>query len=60
MVKIRVDQEKCIGCGACVSICPSGFKMVEGKAVEKNKEVKKLTCEKDAAESCPVGAITVK
>jgi ferredoxin len=60
MVKISVDKEKCIGCGACVSICPSGFKMVDGKAQEKAKEVKKATCEKDAAESCPVQAIIIK
>lgn len=60
MVKIKVDQEKCIGCGSCVSICPASFEMVEGKAREKRAEVKKLTCEKDAEESCPVQAISVK
>jgi len=57
MVKIKVDREKCIGCGACVSICPSGFEMFEGKAREKKSEVKKLGCEKEAEESCPVQAI---
>jgi ferredoxin len=57
MVKIKVDREKCIGCGACVSICPSGFEMFEGKAREKKSEIKKITCEKDAEESCPVQAI---
>jgi ferredoxin len=60
MAKIKVDREKCIGCGACVSICPASFEMFEGKVREKQKEVKKLTCEKDAAESCPVNAISVK
>lgn len=60
MAKIKVDKEKCIGCGACVSICPSSFEMFEGKAREKQKEVKKITCEKDAAESCPVSAISIK
>jgi ferredoxin len=59
-MKIKVDREKCIGCGACVSICPSGFEMFEGKAREKKTEVKKLTCEKDAEESCPVAAISLK
>lgn len=60
MPKIIVDSEKCIGCGACVSICPSNFEMHEGKARAKKAEVKKLTCEKDAEESCPVQAIIVK
>lgn len=59
-MKIKVDRNKCIGCGACASICPSGFEMFEGKAREKKAEVKKLTCEKDAEESCPVGAISIK
>jgi len=60
MVKITVDQEKCIGCGACVSLCPKGFKLVEGKACPIKAEVKKITCEKEAADSCPVGAIIIK
>ena len=60
MVKIKVDREACIGCWACASICPAGFEMFEGKAREKKAEVKKLTCEKDAEESCPVAAISIK
>jgi ferredoxin len=60
MVKIKVDQEKCIGCGACVAICPKSFAMVEGKAKEKASEVKKITCEKEASEGCPVNAISIK
>lgn len=60
MAKIVVDQKKCIGCGACVSICPVGFEMKDGKAHAKKAEVKKITCEKEAAESCPVNAITIK
>lgn len=60
MALIKVDSDKCIGCGACVSICPSSFKMINGKAKEKKSEVKKITCEKEAEESCPVQAITIK
>lgn len=60
MVKISVDKEKCIGCGACASCCPSNFEMVEGKAHVKNSNVKKVTCEKEAADICPVNAITIK
>ena len=60
MVKIKVDREACIGCGACVSVCSKSFEMFEGKAREKVKEVKNASCEKDAQESCPVNAISIK
>ena len=55
-----VDKEKCIGCGACAATCPATFEMKEGKAHVKQANVKKITCEKDAAECCPVNAITIK
>lgn len=53
---VKVDKEKCIGCGACVAVCPEGFELVEGKAKIKNPDAK---CIKKAAETCPVNAITV-
>jgi ferredoxin len=59
MAKISVDREKCIGCGACAATCPKSFEMFEGKAREKASEVKKITCEQDAADNCPVGAIKI-
>ena len=57
---VKVDKEKCIGCGLCSNLCPEVFELGEdGKArvkegadLEKNKD-----CIKEAAESCPVGAI---
>lgn len=50
---VSVDKEKCIGCGACVSVCPEGFELKDGKAhVKKN-----APCAKEAAENCPVQAI---
>jgi len=57
---IKVDKSKCIGCGACASICPKNFEMREGKAEVKNSQVEKADCEKDAQESCPVDAIEIK
>lgn len=58
--KIKIDQEKCISCGACESICPDSFVMKEdGKAYAKKSEIKKLSCEKDAESSCPVNAIKI-
>lgn len=59
MVKISVDQDKCIGCGACAATCPEGFKMDSGKAHAIKGEAEELTCEKAAEAGCPVGAISV-
>lgn len=55
---IKIDKEKCIGCGLCAAISEKSFKISnEGKA-----EVLEITSEeesqvKEAMESCPVGAI---
>ena len=58
-MKVKVDQKKCIGCGACVAICESVFELKEGKAYAKTPETKE-NCAKEAASSCPVNAITIK
>jgi ferredoxin len=55
MASYKVDKKKCMGCGACVAVCPEGIKMnEEGKA--EVTDSKKL--EKCGGESvCPVEAI---
>ena len=57
--KINVDQEKCIGCGACAATCEDSFEMKDGKAIVVKADVEELTCEKDAESVCPVDAISV-
>ena len=57
--KIVVDQDKCIGCGACAATCSGSFELVGGKAHVLKSSVEKLSCESDAATGCPVGAIRV-
>jgi ferredoxin len=59
MPKIKVDQEKCIGCGLCAELCPKSFVMKGDKAKEKVSSVKSLSCEKEAADSCPVQGIII-
>ena len=51
---VKVDREKCIGCGVCVSVCPEGFEIVEGKSRVKNENAK---CIAEAAAKCPMKAI---
>jgi ferredoxin len=55
---IKVDKDKCIGCGSCEAICPEIFSMKNGKAVPKKTSVEKINCEEEAKEACPVGAIS--
>jgi len=50
---MKVDQEKCIGSGACVSLCPDIFAMKNSKSVVLSDE----DCE-ESIDACPVAAIT--
>lgn len=52
---VKVDKERCIGCGACAAVCPEGFEMVKGKSQVKNAKAK---CIDDAIDACPVSAIS--
>ena len=55
---VKVNQEKCIGCGMCAGQCPETFVMNSaGKAEVIKDEV--TECAKSAAENCPVEAISV-
>jgi len=56
---LAIDQEKCIGCGRCVDVCPHRIiAMTNGKAAVNDKDrcIECGACSKN----CPVGAITVK
>jgi ferredoxin len=58
---IKVDQEKCTGCGTCVALCPEVFELDEnGKSRVKNVAAcEKCDCQ-NAIDSCPVQAIDWK
>ena len=58
MYKVEVDQEKCIGCGECVDICPvEVYEMQNEKSVPVNAE-ECIGCE-SCIEVCDQEAITV-
>ena len=52
---VKIDTEKCIGCGTCVALCGDGFEMDGAKAKVKNP---KAACVGKAMDSCPVDAIS--
>jgi ferredoxin len=58
MVNIKVDKDKCIGCGACVSICPEVFALEGHKSVVKKNDCDGCDCD-SAASACPVSAISI-
>ena len=57
--KIIVDQDKCIGCGACAATCPDSFEMKDGKAYATKAEIEEIRCEKEGESVCPVDAISI-
>ncbi len=61
MYRIVHDREACIGCGACVSVCPDNWEMGDdGKAKPIKTEVEEIGCNQDAANICPVQCIKIE
>ena len=56
---LKLIQDKCIGCGMCLNVCPHGvFELKGGKAqiIDKDSCMECGAC----AKNCPVSAIEVK
>ncbi len=69
MSKIKLEREKCIGCGSCQALCPKYFEMAEDgkshiKGCDKSEfeelEVEKIECAVSASEACPVQCIHIE
>jgi len=71
-MKIRLDREKCIGCGSCVVVCPKYFDLdpdgrakLKGGIANKEKTHEELTissieCIQNAVDCCPSQAIRLE
>lgn len=59
-MKLEVNQDVCIGCGACQAICPEVFEINDEGFAQATVDVIAEDFEEtaiDAKESCPVNAI---
>ena len=58
--KIEIDQDECIGCEACVELCPTvfGFEEDDEKAYVIEGADAAADCVDEAIASCPAECIT--
>jgi len=61
-MRVKVDEETCIGCGLCADTCPEVCEMNDDTARVKVDEVPEDVAEtcREAAENCPVEAIQIE
>ncbi len=54
---VKVNKEKCIGCGQCIAICPEVFELKNCKSQVKESSGNKK-CIQESIKACPVDAIS--
>jgi ferredoxin len=59
MSKPIVNEELCIGCGTCESLCPNVFKVENGKSHVISEDCGDCDCQA-TVDSCPVSAISLE
>lgn len=60
MAQVEIDRDECLGCEACVEVCPEvfDFDASEGKAFVKEDANPDEACVDEAIASCPASCIT--
>ncbi len=59
-MKVKVNQDSCIGCGACAAICEDVFEIGDAGLSEVKVDTvpeDKVDSAREAIESCPTAAI---
>jgi len=71
-MKIIQERDKCIGCGACVAVCPKFWQIendnksklinsvINKKTDNYELETDKCECNQEAADNCPVSIIHIE
>ncbi len=57
---VKINTDECIGCGVCSQLCPEVFEMDEAEGKAKVIKPEGADCAQEAADNCPVGAITIE
>lgn len=56
---IKINEDLCIGCGACESMCSKVFKIEGGKSKVISEDCEGCGCDvEDVVDACPVNAIS--
>ncbi len=55
---IKINEDTCIGCGLCASMCEEVFEMDDNTMKAKVKVQKDDPCVQESIDSCPVDAIS--
>ncbi len=59
MPKAKVNEDLCIGCGTCETLCPNVFKVEGGKSRVIGEDCGDCDCQ-EVIDSCPVSAISME
>ncbi len=59
VVTLRVDADKCTGCGMCLEVCPHGVLEIDEKRVRIRNRDACMECGA-CSRNCPVGAVSVE
>lgn len=59
-MKIKIDEEKCIGCGSCVAVCPDYFEMTDDNKARFKNGTTDAKCVQEAVDICPVQVIEIE
>lgn len=62
-MKVVLNRDACIGCGACATLCEDIFEIDnEGfsKVIKEEVKDEEVELTRDAIESCPTGAIALE
>lgn len=59
VVTLKLDSQKCIGCGRCVEVCPHGVFAIRERKAQLNDQDLCIECGA-CQQNCPVSAITVR
>jgi ferredoxin len=56
---LRVNEDRCIGCGMCLSVCPHNVFALENGKIKIGEQDACMECGA-CAQNCPVAALSVK